>query len=269
MSEPSSPASSGVFPAGLHNAFKFAAFNALSFQIVLGSPMILYAKTLDASATVLGIIAGMMPLLVIMQIPAANYIDRIGYKKFVYGGWGIRVFFIFLMAMVPLTNVFLNSTTQLVLLLALLFAFNLSRGISSSAWLPWITLLVPPAVRGRYVASDAGYTQFGSFVTIVVAAICLGTQPTSWQFAAIFGFSGLMGAASLGFLKLIPDAPITAQVRTSNTPVPYGAMLKHDAFRRLLWEAFAWAVAYGGMSTFTVDYLKTEAGTWPSTRRVE
>jgi hypothetical protein len=36
--------------------------------------MVLYAKTLRASATVLGIIAGMMPLLVIFQIPAANYI---------------------------------------------------------------------------------------------------------------------------------------------------------------------------------------------------
>ena len=40
--------------------------------------MVLYAKTLGASATVLGIIAGMMPLLVIFQIPAASYIPRSG-----------------------------------------------------------------------------------------------------------------------------------------------------------------------------------------------
>ena len=50
--------------------------------------MVLYAKSLGASATVLGIIAGMMPLLVIFQIPAANYIDRVGFKRFVYAGWG-------------------------------------------------------------------------------------------------------------------------------------------------------------------------------------
>ena len=62
------------FPLGMRNAFFFSAFNALSFQIVLSSPMVLYAKTLGASATVLGIIAGMMPLLVIFQIPAANHI---------------------------------------------------------------------------------------------------------------------------------------------------------------------------------------------------
>src|SRR5689334_6783432 len=80
-----------VFPRGLHNAFLFAAFNALSYQIILASPMILYAKSLDASATVLGVIAGMMPLLVIFQIPAASHINRVGYRKFVLAGWSARV----------------------------------------------------------------------------------------------------------------------------------------------------------------------------------
>jgi len=31
------------FPVGLHNAFLFSFFNALSYQIVLSSPMVLYA----------------------------------------------------------------------------------------------------------------------------------------------------------------------------------------------------------------------------------
>src|SRR5262245_27478951 len=96
------PAREEFFPPGLHNAYLFSTFNAFSFQVVLNSPMVLYAKTLGASATVLGIIAGMMPLLVIFQIPAASYIPRLGFKRFVYAGWGTRVMFIFVMALVPL-----------------------------------------------------------------------------------------------------------------------------------------------------------------------
>jgi len=42
-----------TLPAGLSNAYLFAMFNALSFQIVLNSPMVLYAKSLGASATIL------------------------------------------------------------------------------------------------------------------------------------------------------------------------------------------------------------------------
>ena len=126
-------------------------------QVVLASPMILYAKTLGASATVLGIIAGMMPLLVIFQIPAAQYVPRVGYKRFVYAGWGARVLFIFAMALVPLL-VFLDPATRLALMLMLLFAFNLSRGISSCAWLPWITSLVPVSIRGRYLVRHAQWS---------------------------------------------------------------------------------------------------------------
>src|SRR5438045_338581 len=145
-----------AFPPGMANAFSFATFNALSFQIILGSPMVLYARSLGASATVLGIITGMMPLLVIFQIPAANYIARVGYKKFVYAGWGTRVLFIFAIAIIPVLS-FLNSSTKLSLVLFLLFIFNLSRGISSAAWLPWISSLVPAQIRGKYLAADQAF----------------------------------------------------------------------------------------------------------------
>jgi MFS family permease len=246
------------FPAGLHNAFLFAVFNALSFQIVLGSPMVLYAKSLEASATVLGIITGMMPLLVIFQIPAANYIDRVGYKNFVYAGWGARVSVIFVMALVPLTSGFLNPTTRLALMLLLLFAFNLSRGISSSAWLPWLTSLLPAAVRGRYLAREAACVSFGSFITLALSAFCLGREPSSWRFALDFAFSALMGAASLSFLKRIPDVTIPEQARRSRSPVPFLQMARYGPFRKLLWTVLGWSVAYGGMTTFTVAFLKVQ-----------
>jgi len=254
------PAEKISFPPGLHNAFLFSTFNALSYQIVLSSPMVLYAKTLRASATVLGIIAGMMPLLVIFQIPAANYIPRVGFKRFVYAGWGTRVMFIFAMALVPLTGRFLEAQTRLALILMLLFCFNLSRGISSCAWLPWITVLVPPSLRGKYLARDAFVQNSGSFVTFLIAAACLAGEPRGLQFAILFAFSAVMGAISLSFLKRIPDAEIPEEIRTSKTRVPWLDMIRHPPFKKLLFMLFGWSVAYGGMTAFTVAFLKAESG---------
>src|SRR5512136_281771 len=193
------------FPPGLHNAYLFSTFNAFSYQVVLNSPMVLYAKELGASATVLGLIAGMMPLLVIFQIPAASYIPKLGFKRFVFAGWGTRVMFIFAMALAPLSHRFLDANNRLALMLALLFCFNLSRGISSCAWLPWITALVPGDLRGRYLARDAAVQNVASFVTFLFAAACLGgatavEAPGAWQFAILFAFSATMGAVSLSFL---------------------------------------------------------------------
>jgi len=245
---------------GLRNAFWFVTFNALSYQIVLGSPMLLYAKHLNASATVLGIIAGMMPLLVIFQIPAARHIGRVGYKRFVFAGWGTRVTLIFLVALVPLTGRFLDPGNRIALLMFLLFGFNLARGISSAAWLPWITALVRPEVRGRYLAWDSACVNAGSCLTLLLAGWAIGSRPTEWRFSAVFLFSATMGAVSLSFLRRIPDAAGVAQENRNPNPVPWGAIAAHPPFRKLLWMNIAWAAAYGGLGPFTVAYLKTAAG---------
>src|ERR1017187_5294330 len=230
----SAPAERASFSPGFHNAYLFSTFNAFSYQIVLSSPMVLYAKTLGASATVLGIIAGMMPLLVIFQIPAANYIPRLGFKRFVYAGWGTRVMFIFAMALVPLAGFFLKPETLLALILMLLFGFNLSRGISSCAWLPWITALVPASLRGKYLVRDAAVQNLASFITFLIAAACLAGHTRSWQFSILFAFSAVMGTVSLAFLKRIPDSEMPEEIRASRGRVPWLEMLRFPPFRKLL-----------------------------------
>jgi MFS family permease len=76
----------------------------------------------------------------------------------------------------------------------------------------------------------------------------------------IFVFSALTGAASLVFLNRIPDAATPEEVKTSTTPVPWREMVRFAPFRKLLQMMVAWSVAYGGITAFTVAYLKSEAG---------
>jgi MFS family permease len=201
----------------------------------------------------------MMPMLVIFQIPAAHHMRRIGYKQFVFAGWGIRVMFIGGMALVPLSCLFLSPTNQLALLLMLLFGFNLSRGISSCAWLPWITSLVPPSLRGQYLAWDAASLNISSTAAFCFAAFCLGSHPQPIHFTLLFVFSALMGFASLAFLKKIPDPPKEEVIRVSSTPVPWREIASFSSFRKLLRMNIAWSVAYGGLTAFIVAYLKSEA----------
>ena len=59
----------------------------------------------------------------------------------------MRNVLIFLVAGIPLAA-FLDDTSKLTALLALLFFFNLLRGISSAAWMPWIAQLISEEVRG-------------------------------------------------------------------------------------------------------------------------
>jgi MFS family permease len=67
-----------------------------------------------------------------------------------------------------------------------------------------------------------------------------------------------MGAISLSFLKRIPDVPVPEE-RKGVGRVPWLEMLRFPPFRRLLEVVVAWSVAYGGMTAFTVAFLKVKA----------
>lgn len=248
-------------PAGTRSIYAFALFNALSFQMILGSPMVLYAKSLGANATTLGVIAGMTAMLVILQIPSAGFADRLGYKHFVVSGWSVRTIFVALMALVPLTGQWIPPGGRIAVLLGLLFLFNVSRGISTCGWLPWIASIIPAEHRGRYLVNDAAMVNLGSLAVFWFAAAVLGADPHPWQFSALFAFAALAAIMSLRFLRKIPEERrIETETANRSGRPPLSEMLSITPFRRLLTMNVGWSLANGGVLTFVVAYLKGMAG---------
>jgi hypothetical protein len=89
-------------PPQATNSFRFSLFNAVNFQITLGAPMVLYAKALGGSATTIGIVASLAPLMTVLQLPTAYFIPKVGYKGFVLFGWSVRSALLCILAILPL-----------------------------------------------------------------------------------------------------------------------------------------------------------------------
>ena len=225
-------------------------------MIVMDAPIFLYAESLGASATVMGLIAGLTPIMVVFQIPAADHVSRIGYKRFITTGWTIRLVFVLPLIAVPLLHESINQQSQLALVIGALFCFNLIRGIASTGWFPWITGLIPEKVRGRYLTREAAANNIGSLVALLIAALYLGANPDSNQFALLFAFSLVMGLVSLWFVHRVPDSPVTEENASNKQPVPWREILNHQPFRKLLWVSFTWAILVGGLLGFMVKFLK-------------
>jgi MFS family permease len=220
---------------------------------MMGAPIVLFAKSLGASSTVLGIIAAFTPLMTVMQLPAARFLDRYSYRQFVLGGWGLRTIFIFIVAIVPLLG-FLDNASKMAVLLAALFIFNLLRGISSAGWMPWIAALIPEPVRGRFLARDQLFTYVGSLLSLVACAAVM--HGLAWEFSAVFLISAVGGSVSLWFIKRIPDAPCNEATLRSSHPVPWKAMLGYSPFLRLLVFNLLFMAVIGSLSVFSVEYLR-------------
>lgn len=230
-------------------------FNAVAFQIMMGAPIILFSKSLGASSTVLGIIAAFTPLMTVMQLPAARFLDRCSYRQFVLTGWGARTVFIFVVALIPLLG-FLDDLSKLCTLLAVLFLFNLLRGISSAGFMPWIAAIIPESSRGKFIALDQFFMYLGSLFALLVSAIVMTGHVDNWEYALVFLVSAVGGTLSLHFIKRIPDAPAGELTSRSAQSVPWMAMIRYAPFFHLLIFNLLFMAVIGGVGVFSVEYLR-------------
>ena len=248
-----------TFPPDAKNSFRFSLFNAVNFQISLGAPMILYAKALGGSATTIGIVASLAPLMTVLQLPTAYYIPKIGYKGFVLFGWSARAVLLLVLAILPLLR-FLPSVVQIELMLTCLFLFNVVRGISTGAWLPWLTALVPPGARTNFLRSDQLHMQCGGMLAIAISTLVLWSGGRPWQFAVLFAISMFSGMLSLHFVRKIPDIEVGEHVKSSGHPVPWLQILKHPPFFKLLVFNVVYNWVVGGLAAFVIAFLEGKAG---------
>jgi MFS family permease len=247
--------SSQKMPAGIGNAYAFQVLNTVSFAIVLGTPMILYFKHLEAAATVLGIVAALPNLLNILQIPAAQFVEQVGYRAFVLRGWSVRSALILAMAVIPLLSLKLDHTTRIALMLFLLFVYSASRGVSLCGFLPWVTHLVPERVRGRYVSGDQMSAMVATLAATLATAFYLGDRGSSLAYALLLFASAFAAIGSVAFLVRIPDVPVTPQ-QTPDGALTWKTMLAHVPFRRLMLYNVVINAALGAAGVFWVPLLR-------------
>jgi MFS family permease len=239
---------------GVFSIHWFSLLNAVSFQLILGAPMILYAKSLGASSTVIGILAAFTPLMTVLQLPAAKYLPIYGYKRFVLMGWGLRTIFIFVVAAVPLL-VFLDEVAKIVLLVASLFVFNFLRGIASTAWMPWIAALIPEEEKAVFLSRDQIFMFCGSLIALLCSALLMSGDVSSMEYALVFLVSALTGTGALFFIKRIPDVCGSEQMRKSSQAVPWKEILLYPPFFSLLVFNLLFVIVVGSLGVFTVEYL--------------
>ena len=242
-------------PAGIGNSYAFQIFNTSSYVLAVGAPLFLYFKSLNASATLLGIAAALPPLLNILQMPASRFVEAIGYRTFVVRGWTLRSVFILGMSLVPLLPARIDAATRIGLMLFMLFAYNFSRGISVCGFLPWMTQLVPESIRGKYISRDAMCGSVAVVATLIGTSLYLHAQDSRYVFSGVFGASFVAAMISLVFLRRIPDVPPPPQ-STSSAAVPWKEMALYPPFFRLMIYNMLIYCALAGSSVFWVLCLR-------------
>lgn len=248
------------------NVHAFQSLNAMSYQIALGSPLILFAREAGAGASVIGLITGLTPLLAMLQLLTARRMQRVGYRQTMLAGWTGRV--LTLLALVPLPFLSLVAPQDWVVaaLVGIMIVFNTLRGLATGAWLPWLTALVPRSVRGAYLANDRTFINIASVLSLGASGVILSGAHTAGGvgapagFTVIFALSFLAGAISLTYMRRIPNPAIAAADGTLPPALPWRDVWGDRAFRAFTLFTVMWQIATASSNAFTVVFAREEAG---------
>lgn len=247
-------------PPKINNAYWFQGLNAASWQICLGSPLILFARELGAPAVILGLLAGLAPLTSILQLAVARYAERIGYRNLMLRGWSTRVMILIFLVALPFAAPLIGAPIAIAILLIVMLIFTVSRAIAVCSWMPWLAAIVPRSLRGFYLSHDRIFTNGGTLVALSLSGAIL-MQPSMPGYAAVFFLGFVFGAISLYFLNRIPEPPLTVTRETESQGSHWSELLRDKSFVRLILFSATVQVVMAGSATFTIVFVREQTGT--------
>lgn len=242
-------------PVGIGNIYTYESFNAASWVVVLGSPMLLYFQRLHASATVVAFAAALSPLMSTLQIPAAAYVEKIGYRRFVVNGWTARSLFIVGMTLLAFLPNTIDRTTRVVLMLSLMLGYNVLRGISLCGVMPWFTHIVPESRRGEFLAKDQMSASISVVVALTIFSWILGGPERWYSFGLVYLLASISAFISVRFLRKVPDVAVEKIVPNPN-PMPWKAMFLYPPFQRFIRYNVVINLALGASGVFWVRFFR-------------
>ena len=231
-----------LFHAGLIGAWYAVGMPANA--IVSGFAL----KILGVSEENVGLIGAVLYSAAVFQFLSFAITNRVrDRKRFMLLVGGGEMVFMAMLGLVPLLFD-PGSRTAWMVFLGFLFlsgtCFHLTQPILES----WISALVPPRLRGRYLGSRRLVTTLVQTGAVWVGLRIVGRWPTEAGFSSVLLMCALAG---LGALALLRRSPMPAVSRASHFRLrAFRGVLRHDPFRRYLvfiltlFSAFALACSY-------------------------
>jgi hypothetical protein len=249
------------FRAGL----LFGFFNTLTWQIALGTPLVLFAEQLGATTFQAGLAYSFVFLLTPVQVLATVLLPRFGYKGLTLGGWGLRSFMLLIpLFLAPWAAWKGAQPWMITALIGSCFGFCLLRAIGMAASLPWFFAILPGAVRGRYFANDYLLSGVASVLTLLVCAGLFALLPIYPALFLQYLISVLGSAAAYGSLRKLPDGPVPAPISLRGVaaalPVHLGCP---STYRSYLMVTVVCYFCTTPLAPFTAYHLKATVGLAP------
>lgn len=246
--------------APFRSGLVFGFFNALTWQIAIGTPMVLFAERLGATSFQVGLAYSFVFILTPVQVAATALLPRFGFKRLSLGGWSARSVFLAIPIVLAVLAPENGRGWMLNTLIWSVFLFCFFRSIGAAAMTAWFIGFLPPAARGRYFANDQFLSGIAGVGTLVACAALFALLPIYPALLIQYVIALVGSTLSYYSLKRLPDIPppMTISLRSVLRDTPRH-LFAASPFRHYLWLAVWYAVITTPIPPFAAYYLKVGA----------
>lgn len=244
----------------------FAFFHALNWQVVIGTPTVLFMQQLGADAFQVGLVFAWTFLLTPAQVLATAWLPRLGFKRLTLLGWNARAWFLLAPLGLAVFAPTRPASWMIMSMILAMFGYNLTRAVGAAALTPWLYQLVPENIRGRYWATDQILAALAGLGILILCALLFALLPPYAAFQVQYLIAIFGALAAYRELRLLPDADkprlVSLEKILRETP---RLVFRPGAFRTYLLQSFPLFIAITPLPPFTAYYLRTAHGTPAST----
>lgn len=201
----------------LHWNYVRSAANTFFTQFTFFGPaFILFLNELNLNKSQIGLLLSFFPFIGAVSFILAPSVGRYGYKRTWVTFFGIRKVVTILLLFVPYVVARYGTDMALYYVGAIVLLFGLCRAISETALYPWMTELVPNAIRGRYNATQNLIINFVGLIAVTIASFVVDSFTGLGRFTFLFGAGIIFGFVAVWASSFSPGGASTRGTDAEN-----------------------------------------------------
>ena len=231
----------------------FSFLNVISFQLLTGNIIALYALRLGANDLLVGMLYSFIPLGQLLPLVGRAIVRRLGTVRTMGVFWIVRYVLMTPILFAPLLARS-QSPAAIWLIAASVVGFNLARGIAITGQNAIIGAITTEAARGSFLARNQLVSHFGAIGTGVAIGLLLQEQSPLFLFSLLLGVGIAVGFASTRVVFRFPEPP--APVRGGGFLGAVGRALRRAGVPRFILLLAVNGFVASMLLPFLVVYVK-------------
>lgn len=230
----------------------FSTVNVVSWQCLVGQPLVLFGRSLDMPPAWVGVLIAMLPLSMLLVLFTGPLVAWLGPRRLLTWGWLLRNLLAASIVAIPWALHQWGKPGGWGVLLLATLGFCVFRALSVAGWFPWLHEVVPPHQRGVYLACETALAQVVTVLVVIGCGLILGQRGGLAGFYLIYGVGIVSGLASLQLMRRIPGGLGQAAPAGDSVAFSLAAILgdrNYQSFLTRTFFALALMTAQGSIAT--------------------